>query len=48
MVGTYKSYFRNVKRKGKVIFDHSITLNFCAGNWRAAAKNCIHLRMPGV
>ena len=27
MVGNYKSYFRNVKRKGKVIFDHSTTLN---------------------
>ena len=26
MVGNYKSYFRNVKRKGKVIFDHSTTL----------------------
>ena len=26
MVGTYKSYFRNVKRKGKVSFDHSTTL----------------------
>ena len=26
MVGTYKPYFRNVKRKGKVIFDHSNTL----------------------
>ena len=27
MVGNYKSYFRNVKRKGKVIFDHSTTLS---------------------
>ena len=27
MVGTYKSYFRNVKRKGKVFFDHSTTLS---------------------
>ena len=26
MVGTYKSYFRNVKRRGQVIFDHSTTL----------------------
>ena len=26
IVGNYKSYFRNVKRKGKVIFDHSTTL----------------------
>ena len=26
MVGTYKSYFRNVKRRSKVIFDHSTTL----------------------
>ena len=26
MVGTYKSYFRNVKTKGKVIFYHSTTL----------------------
>jgi len=26
MVGTYKSYFSNVKKKGKVIFDHSTTL----------------------
>ena len=36
MVGTHKSLFRNVKRKGKVIFDHSTTLNMsyllCA--WR--------------
>ena len=28
MVGNYKSYFRNVKRKGKVIFDHSTTLSW--------------------
>ena len=28
MVGTYKSYLGNVKRKGKVIFDHSTTLMF--------------------
>jgi len=31
MVGTYKSYFRNVKRKGKVIFDHSTTLRMNLG-----------------
>ena len=48
MVGTYRTYFRNVKRKDKVIFDHSTTLTFCAENRRAPAKKCIHLRMPGV
>ena len=26
MVGTCNPYFRNVKRKGKMIFDHSTTL----------------------
>ena len=26
MVGTYNTFFRNIKRKGKVIFDHSTTL----------------------
>ena len=26
MVGTYNTYFRNIKRKGKVIVDHSTTL----------------------
>ena len=46
--GTYRTYFRNVKRKDKVIFDHSTTLTFCAENRRTAAKKCIHLRMPGV
>ena len=28
MIGTYKSYFQNVKRKGKVIFYHSTTLKY--------------------
>ena len=27
MAGTYNTYFRNIKRKGKVIFDYSTTLS---------------------
>ena len=27
MVGTYNTYFPNIKRKGKVSFDHSTTSN---------------------
>ena len=28
MVGTYNTYFRNIKRQGKVIFYHGTTLTF--------------------
>ena len=38
MVGAYKSYFRNVKRKGKVIFDRSTTLTNLLPMQRQTAK----------
>ena len=38
MVVTYSTYFRNIKRKRKVIFDHSTTLSVKAN--RAIQWDC--------
>ena len=38
MVGTYNTYFRNIKRKGKVSFYHSATKGFSAQKYKDQHK----------
>ena len=43
MVASYKSYFRNVKRKDKVIFDHRVTtLCLEESDWSEHLSSCLY------